>query len=90
MQPEDKDYNDYNDYTMIKISTVGATSHKVRSGFVLRSWKVKKYVPFIRISGLWLKRIGFDIGDKYEILQKENQLLLKVVAGDCDSNPKLA
>jgi len=37
-----------------------------------------KAVPFIRLSGLWLWDYGFDIGQKFEVIGKKNQLILKL------------
>ena len=34
-------------------------------------------VPFIRLSGLWLEKCGFFVGQRYLVYPKENQLLLK-------------
>ena len=36
-------------------------------------------VPFIRMSGLWLKQLGFDRGDRIEVTAKRAQLVLTVV-----------
>jgi hypothetical protein len=36
-----------------------------------------KYVPFLRLSGLWLESFGFEIGKKYEIYAMKNQLILR-------------
>jgi hypothetical protein len=73
--------------TLIKINTVGATSHEVKSAWVQSKIKNRKAVPLIRISGLWLYENGFEIGAKYEIYQWKNQLLLKAVIEKGDSSP---
>jgi len=32
--------------------------------------------PFIRFGGDWLKEYGFDVGDKVQLLQGKNMLIL--------------
>jgi toxic protein SymE len=36
-----------------------------------------KWVPWLNISGLWLERAGFHIGDQVEITVKDNLLMIK-------------
>ncbi|MDP4131037.1 MAG: SymE family type I addiction module toxin [Bacteroidota bacterium] len=36
-----------------------------------------KEVPWLNLSGVWLERAGFKIGDQVEILIEENQLIIK-------------
>jgi len=36
-------------------------------------------VPSIKITGKWLKEIGFDIGNKLEIIKSKNMLILAKV-----------
>ena len=33
--------------------------------------------PFIRMTGKWLENAGFHIGDKIQVTEKENQLVLE-------------
>lgn len=35
-----------------------------------------KSVPFIRISGKWLEKIGFNIGSKYQLRISDNGITL--------------
>lgn len=36
-------------------------------------------VPFIRMSGLWLRQLGFDRGDRIEVTAERERLVLTVV-----------
>lgn len=36
-------------------------------------------VPFIRMSGVWLKQLGFDRGDRIEVTAEHERLVLTVV-----------
>jgi len=64
----------------IKVNTVSAFLRKPKSPY-----RQERLVPFIRLSGLWLKNIGFNIGKKFEVHQGKNQLLLKTI-DDCADN----
>ncbi|MCP4259273.1 MAG: type I toxin-antitoxin system SymE family toxin [Planctomycetes bacterium] len=61
----------------IKINTVGHRNRQARTpeGFPYD----KKPVPMIKLSGLWLEKIGFEIGKKYIVKVSHSQvsLLLK-------------
>jgi hypothetical protein len=59
---------------MIKVNTIGALFRKSKARF-----GKDKMVPYIRLSGLWLKHLGFDIGKDYQVHFKENEILLKVI-----------
>jgi hypothetical protein len=51
----------------VRISTISSvTSHK-------------KEVPFIRIKGLWLEKLGFTAGKKMIIEESHGKLILKLV-----------
>lgn len=41
-------------------------------------------VPWLNVSGLWLQRAGFMIGDPVEITVTENQLIIKNKASHGD------
>jgi hypothetical protein len=63
--------------TTLRQRTVGTVSYLLRrtgSGFRL----MERRVPFIRLSGLWLKNNGFNIGAKFEIHVGTRQLLLAI------------
>ncbi len=66
----------------IKIHTVGHLNRLSRTpgGFPYD----RKPVPKIKLSGLWLEKIGFEIGKKYIVKASTSQvsLLLK----ECDNN----
>ena len=36
-------------------------------------------VPFIRMSGVWLRQLGFDRGDRIEVTAERERLVLTVV-----------
>jgi len=36
-------------------------------------------VPFIRMSGVWLRQLGFDQGDRIEVTAERERLVLNVV-----------
>ncbi len=38
-----------------------------------------KAVPWIVISGVWLSKAGFDIGDFVAVIVQDNSLLIKVI-----------
>jgi hypothetical protein len=64
----------------IRVNTVGALPRKPKSPY-----RPVKLVPFIRLSGLWLKNTGFNIGEKFEVHPGKKQLLLKTI-DDCVDN----
>ena len=33
-------------------------------------------IPWIKITGKWLKEYGFDVGDKLQVLECKNMLIL--------------
>ena len=37
-------------------------------------------VPNIKIVGKWLKKLGFNVGDKIEVIEDENKLTLIKIA----------
>jgi len=40
-------------------------------------WHGGRHVPWLRIGGLWLEKIGFKVGDPIEITVKGGQLIIK-------------
>lgn len=36
-----------------------------------------KYVPAIRVSGLWLSYFGFELGDEVTLTAKDNEIIIK-------------
>jgi toxic protein SymE len=36
-----------------------------------------RYVPWLRMGGLWLEQIGFKIGDPIEITVRKRKLIIK-------------
>lgn len=66
---------------LIRVNTVSPLYRRSTSPF--RQHK-NRYVPFLRLSGLWLESFGFEIGDKFEIYAMKNQLILRT--GSCGSS----
>jgi hypothetical protein len=54
---------------------VVAAMYRENSGYRRRS----KVVPYIRMSGVWLQRLGFRRGDRIEITAEHERLVLTVV-----------
>jgi len=42
------------------------------------SYRKEKHIPHIRISGKWLKTIGFEPGIDYSVEIRKNQLILSI------------
>ena len=38
-----------------------------------------KETPFIRLQGKWLEAVGFKIGDKVEVREQREELVIRVV-----------
>ena len=38
--------------------------------------------PFVKFGGRWLKDFGFDVGDKLELIQGKNMLVLVKIPSD--------
>ena len=36
-----------------------------------------KHVPFLRMRGQWLRRIGFEIGDRVEVELRDGEMVLR-------------
>ena len=58
-----------------KRELVVAAMYRERSGYRRR----QKVVPYIRMSGAWLQRLGFRRGDRIEITGEHERLVLTVV-----------
>lgn len=54
---------------------------KIYSKFRSSGWRLcdpaPKEVPWLNVSGDWLKQAGFEIGDQIEITVKQNELHIK-------------
>lgn len=42
-------------------------------------WRHNSRVPDLRMTGLWLRKAGFDLGQKYEVQVEEGRLVVLVV-----------
>ncbi|HXA15561.1 MAG TPA: SymE family type I addiction module toxin [Thermoanaerobaculia bacterium] len=42
----------------------------------------RKFVPYIRMSGVWLQQLGFRRGDRIEITAENERIVLTVVRDD--------
>ena len=49
-----------------------------------RHYNGGKYVPWLRVNGLWLERAGFKIGDRIGIDVTNNRLIIKKLSADGD------
>lgn len=52
---------------------------KVRISTISSVTANKKEVPFIRIKGAWLEKLGFTAGKKMIIEESHGKLILKIV-----------
>ncbi len=52
---------------------------KVRISTISSVTSNKKEVPFIRIQGIWLEKLGFTAGKKMIIEESHGKLVLKLV-----------
>ena len=71
---------------LIRVNTVSSIFRRSTSPFM--QYK-NKYVPFLRLSGLWLESFGFEIGKKYVIYAMKNQLILKTSSCGSSSSCEL-
>ena len=53
----------------IKLYAQSRSSNKSATGL--------KNVPWLNVSGVWLEKAGFNIGDKVEIKVKQKELVIK-------------
>ena len=44
-----------------------------------RRTKRANHVPWLNVSGLWLERAGFDVGQSVEIVIENRKLIIKAV-----------
>ena len=42
----------------------------------------RKRYPFIRLNGKWLEALGFEIGKKITVEEKQGELVLKMVSAE--------
>jgi toxic protein SymE len=54
------------------------------------SWTVPKPVPFVRLSGRWLRELGFSVGERIEVEAEPGRLVLRAApAGEvCEPPPE--
>lgn len=41
-----------------------------------------KHVPEMRIGGVWLSKVGFNVDDQIELIVEENQIVIRHAADD--------
>ncbi len=46
---------------------------------------VGKNVPWLNVSGVWLRQVGFNVGDAVEITIENKMLTIKNIAADGDT-----
>lgn len=54
---------------------------KVRGQLRKLTWS-EKWVPELHMSGVWLEKAGFEIGQVVEIEIRENQLIMRTSSND--------
>lgn len=52
------------------------TKKKINTITYTTNWNLNTDVPTIKLVGNWLKDIGFNIGDKYEVITCNNVIML--------------
>jgi len=63
--------------SVLKLATVGYLWRSSTAKYKrMMPDKADKKVPYIRLSGLWLREYGFEIGDTIEIKAKARRLVL--------------
>jgi Toxin SymE, type I toxin-antitoxin system len=50
-----------------------------RFGTICGRWQGRAVVPDLRLSGHWLQRAGFDLGQQYEIEVRAGRLTIRAV-----------
>lgn len=59
----------------MKVTSIYREKHKTANGHI---WSTQyEKVPAIRISGKWLTKIGFNCGDNYTLITKNNELIIR-------------
>jgi hypothetical protein len=72
VSPENKKYDDKYECIMRNLSRIRIVGPLFRD-----TQRLEYYVPFIRLSGLWLEKCGFFVGQRFLVYPKEGHLLLK-------------
>lgn len=44
--------------------------------YIMHPKESKIDIPFIRISGMWLRELGFDVGTKFKLFCGENFMIM--------------
>jgi hypothetical protein len=74
VSPEYKKYDDKYQCIMRNLSRIRIVGPLFRN-----TQRLEYKVPFIRLSGLWLEKCGFFVGQRFLVYPKEDQLLLKKI-----------
>ena len=72
VSPEYKKYDDKHECILRNLSRIRIVGPLYRN-----TQRLEYKVPFIRLSGLWLEKCGFFVGQRFLVYPKEDQLLLK-------------
>ena len=56
-----------------------ARARGVRMGTVCGRWRNGRRLPDLRMSGRWLQRAGFDLGQEYEVKVEAGKLTIQAV-----------
>ena len=52
----------------------------LKVGYVYNDSLLGKFVPYIKLGGRWLQKLGFNINDKVEVLiNNENEIIIRKV-----------
>jgi hypothetical protein len=50
---------------------------KLQKEFSQRNYRQYRIVPRLKLSGIWLEKIGFNIGDTVQVIVKKTELIIK-------------
>lgn len=73
-------------FLTLKSKVDGNGSRKERTLKVYRQPKSETLRPEIRLSGNWLNRMGFEIGDYIRVVCKQNEILIMKIGGFFNHN----
>lgn len=74
VSPDYKKYDDKYECIMRNLSRIRIVGPQNR-----HTQRLEYKIPFIRLSGLWLEKCGFFVGQRFLVYPKEDQLLLKKI-----------
>jgi hypothetical protein len=75
--------DEHENMKLIKTNTV-----LIRRPILKSKYGIKKFAPFICLSGFWLNDYGFEIGKRFEVLAGNNRLVLNATEFKYKRNQK--